>query len=256
MKLFLCILSLTFAAGMTVRGEIPAGWDTNYTATLAAAAAARKPVLVYFTASWCGPCKLMSRITLTDPSLADILTNLDLVAVDIDDHPNLAKAQNVSAVPTLILLANANDAVERRTGFQAIGDFLPWLTNGIAEAQADMVRRGRVEKELAEIDRLLASTATNATRQAAATLFDLCDERDPAVVQHAGTALRAIADRDPSALLAGLNDPRLATRLQVANVLRARLGDEFEIDPWSSAATRQKQVLGWQERLEKTPGQR
>ena len=92
-----------------------------------------------------------------------------------------------------------------------------------------MVQRRQVEKQLAEIDRLLASTATNATRQAAATLFDLCDERDPTVVQHAGTALRAIADRNPSVLVASLNDPRLATRLQVANVLRTKLGDELKL---------------------------
>ena len=39
----------------------PTDWSTNYDATLAAAATNQQPALVYFTASWCGPCKLMTR---------------------------------------------------------------------------------------------------------------------------------------------------------------------------------------------------
>jgi len=50
-------------------------------------------------------------------------------------------------------------------------------------------------------------------------------------------------------LLDGLNDPRLATRIQVANALHFKIGDGFDVDPWSDVANRQKGVLVWREKL-------
>ena len=81
------------------------------------------------------PCKLMSRFTLANPALSETVSNIEHVAVDIDEHPDLASKHGVSAVPTFIVPSTADDEVECPTGFQAICDFLPWLTSGISEAQ-------------------------------------------------------------------------------------------------------------------------
>ena len=61
--------------------------------------------------------------------------------------------------------------------------------------------------------------------------------------------LTAVAARNPALLLDGLNNPRLAVRIQVANVLRARLGETFDVDPWSDQAVRAKAVAQWQTKL-------
>ena len=70
MKPSIAILILIVAGSLALRAEIPVGWSTNYVASLSAAASEQQPTLAFFTASWCGPCKLMSRITLTDPVIA------------------------------------------------------------------------------------------------------------------------------------------------------------------------------------------
>ncbi len=234
-----------------MRAEIPAGWSTNFAGVVTTAASAQQPVLVFFTASWCGPCKLMSRITLTDPVIAAALSNVDHVAVDIDEHPDLATKHHVTAVPTFIMLSTVDAEMDRTTGFQSTGDFMQWLTNSISGAKEAVAQQAFAKKELAAVDQLLDSMETNSLHLAAMKLFDLCDFRAPAIIQAAADRLKTIANRDPAVLLDGLTDPRLATRIQIANTLRIKIGDEFDIDPWSDVVSRQKKILPWREALTK-----
>ena len=207
------------------------------------------PSLVYFTASWCGPCKLMTRVTLVNPALTDVFSNVDHVAVDIDAHPDLAAQKGIDAVPTFILLSPTGDEVDRVTGFQPIGDFLSWLTNGVSKAKEAMARLAHSNQMLSEVDQMLAGTEANSTHRAALKLFDLCNMREDTIVQAAATRLKTLAKRDPAAVLDGLDDPRLASRIQAANALRDTIGDTFDIDPWSDAATRTKAIEAWRKKL-------
>ncbi len=63
--------------------------------------AARQPVLAYFWASWCGPCRLVS------PSVAWAAQTygdrLKVVKLEVDPNPETVKAYKVEGVPALRL---------------------------------------------------------------------------------------------------------------------------------------------------------
>jgi thioredoxin 1 len=76
---------------------------------------ATQPVLVDFTAVWCGPCKMLDPVV---KQLAEQWNGkVKVMKLDVDDHPQLAMEYQVMGVPTLMLFKNGQP-VERVTGYQ------------------------------------------------------------------------------------------------------------------------------------------
>ena len=59
-----------------------------------------KPVLIEYWAPWCVYCR---RITPAMRQLAERREDLLIGQVNIDDHPELAKLEQIEVIPTLVL---------------------------------------------------------------------------------------------------------------------------------------------------------
>jgi len=74
-----------------------------------------QPVIVDFTAVWCGPCKML------EPVVKELSVDWEgkakVVKLDVDNNANLAMQYQVMGVPTLMLFVDG-EPKERLTGFQ------------------------------------------------------------------------------------------------------------------------------------------
>ena len=63
-----------------------------------------KPVLIDFSAEWCGPCKTLAPILKqVKDSLGERIT---ILKIDVDKNQELASKYQVRGVPTMILYQN------------------------------------------------------------------------------------------------------------------------------------------------------
>jgi len=82
------------------------------------------PVLVDFSAVWCGPCKMLEPIV--EELAKEWGGSVKVVRLDVDNNPNIAMNYQVMGVPTLMLF-KGGEAVERLTGYMPKGKILDKL---------------------------------------------------------------------------------------------------------------------------------
>ena len=95
---------------------MPAVIDTRGRDFEATLASARQPVLVDFSASWCGPCQAM------EPALESFAehrqNDLTVVRIDIDEAPDVAAKYAIRSVPTMALFHH-DKLLARRSGMMS-----------------------------------------------------------------------------------------------------------------------------------------
>merc|ERR1712243_322999 len=64
-----------------------------------------KLVVVNFSATWCGPCKMMAP-TFEAMSSSRLFHHVVFLTVDVDDFEDVAKKYNISALPTFLFIKN------------------------------------------------------------------------------------------------------------------------------------------------------
>ena len=77
--------------------------------------------VIKFSATWCGPCKMLAR------NLENITTNIPIENVDIDENQDAAMEFGVRGVPTMIMLDENNTEVKRMVGMQSLKDLENWF---------------------------------------------------------------------------------------------------------------------------------
>lgn len=76
-------------------------------------------VLVDFFATWCGPCKMLGPVL-------ESLENIDVVKIDVDECPDLARKYAIMSVPTLMIFSNG-ELKNKQSGFMPKEALEEWI---------------------------------------------------------------------------------------------------------------------------------
>ncbi len=87
-----------------------------------------KPVVVDFSAEWCGPCKQLAPVL--EQVHADRADRFDLVKVDIDKSQSLAARFGIRGVPTLIAFRNGKPLAQK-VGAMSKSQLNAWIDSAI-----------------------------------------------------------------------------------------------------------------------------
>ena len=76
--------------------------------------------ILYFSAAWCGPCKMLG------PIMESVSGQVNYQKVDVDNNQELSMKYSIRNIPTLVLVDSNGNELNRSTGVmqkQQIIDF-------------------------------------------------------------------------------------------------------------------------------------
>ena len=89
---------------------------------------ADKPVLVDFTAPWCGPCRTLSPVI--ENLAKQYQGKADVVKINVDKAPEIANRHKIQSIPTVILFVNGK-VTGRWTGVMDASVYIQALDKAI-----------------------------------------------------------------------------------------------------------------------------
>ena len=132
------LVVVAWAGAMALRGggekQVLVGWADGMPAGQQIAQETDRPMIVLFTATWCGYCQTLKKDVLNQPAVQDALrAGFVPVQIDMTDrssaNPNAPVAQqyNISGYPTVLAMSPEGQWIEEFRGERTLDRFIAWL---------------------------------------------------------------------------------------------------------------------------------
>lgn len=101
--------------------------NQSYEEAVAQNARSNKPLIVIFSATWCGPCRQMKEDVWPNSTIAAwVKSNAKVIYVDVDQNNAAAQANQIRGIPAMVVFKRGQP-VNRTSGYYGPGDLLEWL---------------------------------------------------------------------------------------------------------------------------------
>ena len=119
-RMVLTLAGLLCAGASAVAAD---GWHRDLPAGLEAAKAADRPVLVHFSAEWCGPCRQMEPVLRSAPVTGLLRDQAVGVHLDFDRNKSVAQSYGVRGLPADVLLTPDGRVLGQMSGLKEPHDY-------------------------------------------------------------------------------------------------------------------------------------
>jgi thiol:disulfide interchange protein len=102
-------------------------WRTDFNSAAAEAKSSNKPLFLYFTATWCGPCQSLKHTTWASADVEKALSNFVPVKIDVDEHRDLAKQYPSDGIPHFVIAKDDGTKLRETVGAYPPKEFIDWL---------------------------------------------------------------------------------------------------------------------------------
>jgi len=137
-KLILTLTAALFALPL-LAGDFPAGspkFEHSLPTAEAKAKKSGKPLVVVFSAAWCGPCQLMKKEVYPSAEVKALHDKFEWAYLDVDDESNApaAKKFEVSGIPHVQFIDKDGKPLGSQVGSTSPGDFAATLKKMLAKS--------------------------------------------------------------------------------------------------------------------------
>jgi protein disulfide-isomerase len=121
------VLSLAYAWYCFYVPSNEVNWAEDFSTAQQLASSSEKPILLFFTAEWCVPCRIMKREVFADPEVVKVI-NARLIPLAIyADDPGAAQLfehYNIGGTPITIVTDAAGEVIDYAVGGIDKSEFL------------------------------------------------------------------------------------------------------------------------------------
>ena len=84
-----------------------------------------KPLVVMFSATWCGPCKMFAPVF--EKAGVELGSKYNLAKIDVDECPDLSSEYDVVTVPTLFVIRDGKVIGKKSGAYPTVALLDKWI---------------------------------------------------------------------------------------------------------------------------------
>jgi len=128
-SLLMVLLSVTGCfAGSDDTSATRIQWIQNMPEGLRLAKESGKPVMLFFTADWCGPCVELKKYVFTDNRVVAASRRLINISINADSDFETLSAYQVRGIPAIFFLNPRGEMITKYSGDRSASSFVKQMT--------------------------------------------------------------------------------------------------------------------------------